>query len=87
MTDDSGPFNPFEIINSIELRMPPAVPGFLSVEECARIFRVAKMTVYRQCADGQIESIRIGKQVRIPTAALIAQYPVTEEMIQEAVNG
>jgi excisionase family DNA binding protein len=40
-----------------------------TVTECAVMWRVSKMTVYRLLSEGEIPSIRIGRSLRIPGQA------------------
>lgn len=40
-----------------------------TVTECAVMWRVSKMTVYRLASQGEIPSIRIGRSLRIPGQA------------------
>lgn len=40
-----------------------------TVNECAVMWRVSKMTVYRLASQGEIPSIRIGRSLRIPGQA------------------
>ena len=42
----------------------------LSVGEVAAHLRVGRATVYKLCATGQIEHVRVGSAIRIPAAAL-----------------
>jgi excisionase family DNA binding protein len=51
----------------------PADPpnrSFLTVSEVATILRVSKMTIYRLTQDGALESIRVGRSIRIPRTAV-----------------
>jgi excisionase family DNA binding protein len=42
----------------------------LTITEVAQALRVSKMTIYRLVHDGQLQSMRIGKSLRIPVSAL-----------------
>lgn len=44
---------------------------WLTVEEVATALRVSKMTVYRMVHDGELPSLRSGRQFRIPEQAVI----------------
>lgn len=46
--------------------------AYYTVEEVARMFRVSKMSVYRLVEGGGLESVRIGKLLRIPASAVQA---------------
>lgn len=41
-------------------------PGFMTVAELAAALRVSGMTIYRQVRSGELESVRIGRVIRIP---------------------
>lgn len=43
---------------------------FLTVAEVATITRLSKMSIYRLCNSGELESIRVGRSFRIPEAAV-----------------
>jgi excisionase family DNA binding protein len=47
-------------------------PSFHTVTEAAALMRVSKMTVYRLVHGGELQSTQIGRQFRIPAAALTA---------------
>lgn len=44
----------------------------LTVREAAALMRIGRDTAYSLVAEGRIPSIRLGRQIRIPRAALIA---------------
>lgn len=44
----------------------------LTISEVANVLRVSKMTIYRLVHDGQLQSMRIGKSLRVPMSALDA---------------
>ena len=72
---------------SFNLICPPTLlPPFLTVPEVATLFRVSKMTVYRMCHTGELESIRVGKGFRIITDALMRTHPISAEQIYSVVN-
>jgi excisionase family DNA binding protein len=41
-----------------------------TVAELALRFRVSKMSIYRLIQSGRLESVRIGRSVRVPAAAI-----------------
>ena len=41
----------------------------LTVTEVAHALRVSKMSVYRLCDSGELDCLRVGRNVRIPAAA------------------
>jgi excisionase family DNA binding protein len=45
---------------------PLETTRFYTVSEIALLARVSKMTVYRECHDGRLASVRIGRSFRIP---------------------
>jgi excisionase family DNA binding protein len=47
-------------------------PVLLTVREAAALMRIGRDTAYSLVAEGRIPSIRLGRQIRIPRAALIA---------------
>ena len=49
---------------------PLETTRFYTVSEIALLARVSKMTVYRECHDGRLESVRIGRSFRIPEASV-----------------
>ncbi len=48
----------------------PLTPRLLTVKEVAESLRVHARTAYRLVTEGQIRSIRIGSQWRVPESAL-----------------
>ncbi|TMC13464.1 MAG: helix-turn-helix domain-containing protein [Chloroflexi bacterium] len=46
----------------------PTAP--LKVEEAARLLRISRATGYRRVADGTIRSVRLGRLIRVPRAAI-----------------
>lgn len=42
----------------------------LTVAEAARRLRVSRATVYKLVAEGRLAHVRIGNQIRFPTAAI-----------------
>jgi excisionase family DNA binding protein len=47
-------------------------PVLLTVREAAALMRIGRDTAYSLVAEGRIPSIRLGRQIRIPRAALVA---------------
>lgn len=43
---------------------------FLTVAEVASMLRVSRMTVYRLASTGELESVRVGRTIRIPERAV-----------------
>ena len=53
-----------------------AKPEFLTVLECAQLLRCGRSATYEAVKRGEIPSIRIGRRLRIPRAALdLTQTP------------
>ena len=50
----------------------PDLPAVLTVEEMARVMRLSRGSAYEAVRTGAIPSIRIGRTIRIPRAALLA---------------
>jgi excisionase family DNA binding protein len=42
----------------------------LKVAEAARMLRISRATGYRRVADGTIRSVRLGRLIRVPRAAI-----------------
>lgn len=49
----------------------------LTVEETAHIMRLSRMSTYRAIKAGEIPSIRVGRRILVPTAALQQLLGVT----------
>lgn len=50
--------------------MTTTCPVFLSVKEVAQVLKVSQNTAYDYVRSGQLPSIRVGRQIRIPAGAL-----------------
>lgn len=50
--------------------MTTTCPVFLSVKEVAQVLKVSQNTAYTYVRSGQLPSIRVGRQIRIPAGAL-----------------
>lgn len=48
-------------------------PAFLTVAEAAQLLRVGRSAAYEAVRTGQLPSVRVGRNIRIPRAALVAQ--------------
>jgi excisionase family DNA binding protein len=48
----------------------PAQAAYLSVEEAAAVLRVDRKTIHRAVAAGELPYLRLGRVIRIPSAAL-----------------
>lgn len=46
------------------------VPEFVKVAELAARWRVPKMAIYRLVWSGELASVRVGRTIRIPEAAV-----------------
>lgn len=55
-------------MNEILIPMPRET-RFSTVAEVAKAFRVSNMTIYRMIDSGELPAYRIGRLMRIPTAA------------------
>jgi excisionase family DNA binding protein len=47
-------------------------PALLTVKEAGRILAVSRSTAYELIAAGQLETVHIGRSVRIPVDAIVA---------------
>ena len=52
-------------------RIPDNLPLVLSVPELASVLHIGRNAAYELVNTGQIRSIRIGKNIRIPQSALL----------------
>jgi excisionase family DNA binding protein len=59
----------------------------LTVKEVAALLRVGRDTAYALVADGSIPSIRLGRQIRVPRAALIAHLEVEARKPNQKAEG
>lgn len=50
----------------------PAPMRFTTVKEVSRLLRVSKMTVYRLVDAKELDSVRVGRMIRIPTSSVLA---------------
>lgn len=57
----------------------PAVEPTLSVARVASLLGIALRTTYDGIARGEIPSIRVGRAIRVPTARLLARYPLAPD--------
>ena len=48
-----------------------ALPLLLTVEEMASVLRIGRNPAYQLVKDGHIQSIRVGRSIRIPRNALV----------------
>lgn len=64
----------------LDLSRLEALPEFLRPDEVFKLFRMGRNAGYEAIATGQIPSIRIGRRIFIPRAAIIA-------MVEEAAAG
>lgn len=53
-------------------RAEPLEPTLLTVTEVATLMRVSRMTVYRLAHNGQLQSVRIGRVLRITKTSVRA---------------
>ncbi|MBR3560563.1 MAG: helix-turn-helix domain-containing protein [Oscillospiraceae bacterium] len=57
--------NPKNTVTSLD-----DLPLFLTVEQTAAVLSIGRNTTYDMVRSGRIESIRLGRQIRIPKSAL-----------------
>jgi len=55
----------------VKCRQTSGTPAVLTVKETAELLRVSLPTVYSQLRSGELPSVRIGVQLRVPRAALL----------------
>ncbi len=58
-------FNP-----SMSISLDPTIRPTLTVEDAAALLGVSRATAYAAVKSGEIPSIRVGRRVLVPTAAL-----------------
>lgn len=56
---------------------------FFTVQEVADRLRVASRTIYRLLSEGHLEAVRVGRNWRIPAAAL-ERYLMTNTLLRVA---
>jgi excisionase family DNA binding protein len=56
------------------------MPQFYSVTQAAKSLNVAKLTVYRRTATGEIPSTRMGRKILIPAAYI-------EKLVAQTMSG
>ena len=56
-----------------------ALPLLLTVEEMASVLRIGRNPAYQLVKDGDIQSIRVGRSIRIPRNALIQFVENTQQ--------
>lgn len=67
------------------IKMTPVVtdrsprPAFISVAQAARILGVGEAAVYAAIKRGDIQSVRIGKLIRVKLAPLLEQFGLPED--------
>jgi excisionase family DNA binding protein len=78
-----------------QLRLPHAdldsLPAVLTVEEAAAVLRIGRAAAYAAVRAGEIASVRFGRTVRVPRAALLQllgePIPDTEPTPERAFAG
>lgn len=50
------------------------IPAWLTVEEAARELRIGRSAAYEACRTGAIPTIRLGKLIRVPRAAILGEF-------------
>ena len=59
----------------------------MSVDEYAELLEVGRATAYAAVASGEVPSIRIGRRIRIPTAAVRRMLQVDVSVMGVDVEG
>jgi excisionase family DNA binding protein len=54
-----------------------AEPDFLTVHEAATYLRISTTKAYQLVASGEIPTVRVGGQYRVPRAALVRRLAAT----------
>jgi excisionase family DNA binding protein len=55
----------------MQIQLEPSVKPTLSVDEAAAVLGIGRASAYEGVRRGEIPSIRIGRLLRVPTAALV----------------
>lgn len=55
------------------------LPATLSVEEAAQLCRIGRNAAYRAAHRGELPIFRLGRQLRVPTVALLRMLGVNDE--------
>lgn len=53
-----------------DAEVTPARPLLLTVREAAALLRLGRSTVYELIADGELETVHVGRCARVPLAAV-----------------
>lgn len=53
--------------------MSTDLPDVLTVDEAARLLRISRGLAFEAARRGEIPTIRIGRRILVPTAALLAR--------------
>ncbi len=61
------------------------LPLVLTVEEAAKALKIGRSAMYEAIAKGQVRSIKIGRKIRIPRAAL-AQLLGESVAVDESID-
>lgn len=67
--------------------MPPSDVLVLTVEEAAKVLRIGRSAAYEAARRGELPSVRIGRSLRVPRAALDRLLGVPENDDDPADNG
>lgn len=65
--------------NGLDLSNIEALPEFLRPEEVFKLFRMGRSAGYDALHDGTIPSIRIGRRLFVPRAAILAMVAAAVE--------
>ncbi len=77
-------------VSSDQLHFSVTAPGYgeepsqallLTVKEAAKLMRIGRDMAYALVAEGKIPSVRLGRQIRIPRASLIAHLQAEAEKL------
>jgi excisionase family DNA binding protein len=55
------------------------LPAVLTVEEAARVLRIGRTAAYDAARRGELPTVRVGRQLRVPRTALERMLGVTRE--------
>jgi excisionase family DNA binding protein len=55
----------------VDLRRLGDLPAFLTVDEAAVLLRVGRSAMYEAASRGELPTIRVGRRLRVPRAALL----------------
>jgi excisionase family DNA binding protein len=66
--------------------LDPTTKPTLSVDEAAALFHISRSVAFQAVKTGEIPSLRFGRRIRIPTAAVRAMLHLDDELETRAAG-